>query len=66
MFFQSYFPEAEILIVPADIGNGGTNVTKDNWYTSSYGIKRVMGELARCGNQFAGDIKEYLNVKSKN
>lgn len=23
-------------------------------------IDRVLGELARCGNQFVGDIKEYL------
>ena len=60
MFFQSYFPETEILIVPADVGNGETNVTKDNWHTSSYGIKRVMGELARCGDQFTEvDINQY-------
>lgn len=60
MFFQSYFPETEILIVPADIGSGETNVTKDNWHTSSYGIKRVMGELARCGDQFTeADINQY-------
>ncbi|MDE6595225.1 MAG: YdcF family protein [Oscillospiraceae bacterium] len=60
MFFQSYFPETEIFIVPADIGNGETNVTKDNWHTSPYGIKRVMGELARCGDQFTEtDINNY-------
>lgn len=64
MFFQSYFPKTEILIVPADIGNGETNVTKDNWHTSSYGIKRVMGELARCGDQFdENDINHYKTEK---
>ena len=64
MFFQSYFPKTEILVVPADIGNGETNVTKDNWHTSSYGIKRVMGELARCGDQFTEtDIKQYKKRK---
>ena len=64
MFFQSYFPETEILVVPADIGNGETNVTKDNWHTSSYGIKRVMGELARCGDQFTEtDINQYKKRK---
>ncbi len=31
----------------------------DNWYKSEQGINRVLGELARCGNQFVGDIKEY-------
>ncbi|MDE6745304.1 MAG: YdcF family protein, partial [Oscillospiraceae bacterium] len=64
MFFQSYFPKSEILIVPADIGNGETNVTKENWHASSYGVKRVMGELARCGDQFdESDIHHYKMEK---
>ncbi len=64
MFFQSYFPETEILVVPADIEVGDMNITKDNWHTSSYGIKRVMGELARCGDQFAeADINNYKTEK---
>lgn len=64
MFFQSYFPEAEIFVVPADIGNSETNVTKDNWHTSAYGIKRVMGELSRCGDQFTEtDINQYKKRK---
>ncbi|MCM1328672.1 MAG: YdcF family protein [Ruminococcus sp.] len=64
MFFQSAFPEAEILIVPADIEVGDFNVTKYNWHTSPYGIKRVMGELARCGDQFTeADINQYKKRK---
>lgn len=64
MFFQSAFPKAKILVVPADIEVGDFNVTKDNWHTSSYGIKRVMGELARCGDQFTEtDINNYKMVK---
>ncbi len=64
MFFQSAFPKAEILVVPADIEVGDFNVTKDNWHTSSYGIKRVMGELARCGDQFTEmDINNFKMVK---
>lgn len=55
MFFQSAFPETEILAVPADIEVGDRNIRKYNWHTSSYGIKRVMGELARCGEQFTED-----------
>lgn len=63
MFFQSYFPETEILVVPADIEVGEMNVTKDNWYAFPYGIKRVMGELARCGDQFdENDIRNF-NIK---
>lgn len=39
--------------------------TRDNAFLSrkavdEKGIDRVLGELARCGNQFVGDIKEYL------
>ena len=35
-------------------------IARDNWYKSEQGIDRVLGELARCGNQFIGDIKGYL------
>ncbi len=64
MFFQSAFPETEILVVPADIEVGEMNITKDNWHTSSYGIKRVMGELARCGDQLTEtDINNFKMVK---
>lgn len=56
MLCQLAFPETELLICPVDC----YNITKYNWYQSEYGIDRVMGELARCGNQFIGDIKEYM------
>jgi len=49
-------PEAELIVCPLDC----YGITKDNWYLSDYGIDRVLGELARCGNQFVGDMKEYL------
>lgn len=55
MLYQMAFPEAEIKVCPVHC----YNITKDNWYKSEKGIDRVLGELARCGNQFAGDIKEY-------
>ena len=29
-------------------------------HKTEQGVDRVLGELARCGNQFVGDIKEYL------
>ena len=40
------------------------NITKDNWYKTEQGIDRVLGELARCGNQFVSDIKDYLSLKN--
>ena len=56
MLYQMAFPNVEIKICPVHC----YNITKDNWYKSETGIDRVLGELARCGNQFVGDIKQYL------
>lgn len=58
MLYQLAFPEAEIFMCPVDC----YGITRDNWYTFEYGIDRVLGELARCGNQFVGEIKKYLEV----
>lgn len=56
MLYQLAFPEAEIVVCPVDC----YGITKDNWHTFEYGIDRVFGELARCGNQFVTEVKEYL------
>lgn len=56
MLYQMAFPDAAIKVCPVHC----FNITKENWYKSEQGIDRVLGELARCGNQFAGDIKAYL------
>lgn len=56
MLYQMAFPDVEIKVCPIRC----YNITKDNWYQTEQGIDRVLGELARCGNQFVGDIKEYL------
>ena len=56
MLYQMAFPNVEIKVCPVHC----YNITKDNWYKSETGIERVLGELARCGNQFVGDIKQYL------
>lgn len=56
MLYQMAFPNVEIKVCPVYC----CNITKDNWYKSEQGINRVLGELARCGDQFVNDIKEYL------
>lgn len=56
MLYQMAFPEVDIKVCPVHC----YNITKDNWYESKAGIERVLGELARCGNQFVGDIEQYL------
>ncbi len=56
MLYQMAFPEVRFIVCPIHC----YNITKYNWYKTEQGIDRVLGELARCGNQFVGDIKEYL------
>jgi len=56
MLYQMAFPDVEFKVCPVNC----SNITKENWYKSERGINRVMGELERCGNQFVGDVKEYL------
>ena len=56
MFYQMAFPDTTFYVCPVVC----LGITRDNWYKSEQGIDRVLGELARCGNQFVGDIKEYL------
>ncbi len=57
MLYQMAFPNTDIRVCPVHC----YNITKENWYTTEQGIDRVLGELARCGNQFVGDIKRYLH-----
>ena len=56
MLYQMAFPNTAFYVCPVVC----MGITKDNWYQTEQGINRVLGELARCGNQFAEDIKRYL------
>lgn len=56
MLYQLAFPETEFIVCPVHC----FNITKENWFKTEEGIDRVLGELARCGNQFIDDIKKYL------
>lgn len=56
MLYQLAFPDVDFIVCPIHC----YNITKGNWYKSEQGIDRVLGELARCGNQFVSDIKTYL------
>ena len=56
MLYQLAFPKTEFIVCPFE----AYDINRENWYTFEYGIDRVLGELARCGNQFIADIKKYL------
>ena len=55
MFYQMAFPKVTFFVLPVP----SYNITKENWYQTDDGIQRVMGELSRCGNQFADDFAEH-------
>ncbi len=56
MLYQMAFPAVDIIVCPVHC----YNITKENWYSTEIGTDRVLGELARCGNQFVADIKDHL------
>lgn len=57
MLYQMAFPDVDFIVCPVHC----YNITKENWFTTEKGIDRVLGELARCGNQFVDDVKSYLS-----
>lgn len=58
MLYQMAFPEVDFIVCPVHC----YNISKENWFETETGIERVLGELARCGNQFVGDVKDYLSI----
>ncbi len=62
MLYKLAFPNTEFAVCPVVC----LGITRDNWYKSEVGIKRVTGELARCGNQFESDLTEYIIKKYNN
>jgi len=58
MLYQMAFPEVDFIVCPVHC----YNISKENWFETEIGIERVLGELARCGNQFVGDVKDYLSI----
>ena len=56
MLYSLAFPDTKFYICPVVC----MGITKENWHKTEQGIDRVLGELARCGNQFAPDIKGVL------
>ena len=49
MYFQLVFPEVEFLVCPVVT----REISRDNWFLDEKKIGVVMGEVERCGTQFA-------------
>lgn len=63
MCYQLAFPDTEFYIYPIPYYQDNILISKENWYKTDIGIKRVLGELQRCGDQFNNEImklKDYL------
>lgn len=57
LFYQMHFPDVEFSVVTFD----GFEISKDNWYKTEYGVKRVLGEIERIGNQVSTElIKNFI------
>lgn len=52
MLYQMAFPKAHIYVVPVDV----YGINRETWHRSAYGVKRVFGELQRCGVQLEEDF----------
>ncbi|MBR4728064.1 MAG: YdcF family protein [Clostridia bacterium] len=47
LLYQTSFPDVQFTVVTFD----GFNISKDHWYQTEYGRRRVMGELRRIEEQ---------------
>lgn len=61
MFYQFSFPNTKFIINPVPYSENGQDISRENWYKTEIGLKRVLGELHRLGNQFN---PEFLLLKS--
>ncbi len=62
LLFASAFPEARIAVVPADVPVGEYDLTRENWFSTQHGRKRVLGELMRCGAQMTPEDLEKISL----
>ncbi len=56
MCYQFAFPDVEFYIYPTPFYEQGVDISKENWYQTEVGIKRVLGEIQRYGNQFTEEF----------
>ena len=59
MYFQSVFPDAKILVCPAET----QGINRENWYQQEHGIRIVCGEVERIGTQFPDMILEQEQME---
>lgn len=60
LFYKMFFPDVDFKLVTFD----GFDVSKDNWYKTDYGRKRVFGELKRIKEQVPGAENIIISDKT--
>ncbi len=60
MTYELAFPEIDFFVVPI-VTQG---ISKENWYKSEKGIKRVLGEIEKIGKYFTGYYTQDPLVES--
>ncbi len=58
-YWRLAYPQTRFCMVPVS----PDGITKENWFKTEKGVDRVLGELARCGEQMRGDIKAALGFE---
>ena len=48
MYYELCYPDTEFIVCPSET----QGINKSNWHKSDNGVRKVLGELQRCGNQF--------------
>lgn len=58
MSYQLAFPEAVFCVRPVDCTVGGVMIRAEDWHRTEVGVRKVMGEVRRCGAYFVEDLIE--------
>ena len=61
LYYQLLYPDTELLVCPAD----DCDITRENWFLSEKGCETVLGEIARCGEQFHEIMKKMRDKEKK-
>lgn len=61
MCYQFAFPNTEFFVYPIPYFDGNVEITSDNWHETEKGVKRVLGEVQRYGNQFIDEFLQLIN-----
>ena len=60
MYYQTLYPQAELLVCPADDA-----ITRENWTHTPQGVDAVLDELERCGAQFHEIMRAFIPREAK-